>query len=46
MSVCWAHGAGTGLRQACHVLQGIPVLPVLGLSGPFSFQVDRWEHHS
>lgn len=41
-SVC----AGTGLRQACHVLQGILVLPLLGLSDPFSFQVDRREHHS
>lgn len=44
LSLCLC--AGTGLRQACHVLQGILVLPLLGLSDPFSFQVDRREHHS
>lgn len=44
--VCWECSAGPHLRQACHALHGMLVLPLLGLNDSFFFQVDGREHHS
>lgn len=43
--VCWERGAGTPPSQACCALHGMLVLPLLGLSDSFFFQVDGRVHH-